>query len=253
MEERYGKLTVVSWLGRRASCVCDCGKTTRLLYACDLKGGRVKSCGCLRADNMRRVQGHLATHLKTGTREFKSWDAMLQRCSNPKNASWALYGARGITVCKRWEKFENFLADMGERPQGSSLDRINNDDGYHPKNCRWATHKQQMRNRRTARLITWNSKTMGLSSWAEAMGLPEHTIRARLQAGWTVEKTLTAPFQPKRRNSQASSTARGVLFDHQTGTDKRPAINPLRNKRQPFAASRNSKGRAAKSSQAPKP
>ena len=93
------------------------------------------------------AKGGVVTHGKTGSKEYSIWVNMKQRCLNPNNTSWRNYGGRGITICKRWLKFENFYADMGERPKGLTLDRIDNDKGYSPQNCRWTTMKVQALNR----------------------------------------------------------------------------------------------------------
>lgn len=122
-------------------CRCDCGASA-IVRTDHLVHSRVKSCGCFR----RSVHGmhHSTTH--------KTWDGMIQRCTNPNNTSFERYGARGVAVSPRWMKFSNFLADMGERPVGRALDRIDNAKGYEPGNCRWATHAEQGQNRRSNRL-----------------------------------------------------------------------------------------------------
>jgi hypothetical protein len=121
-------------------CCCDCGNT-KIVSSNNLKSGQV-SCGC-RGGNFKHGQRHKST--------YRSWDAMLQRCNNPKNTRYKYYGGRGISVCERWRLFINFLADMGERPPGTTLDRIDPNGNYEPGNCRWATQSQQIKNRRHAR------------------------------------------------------------------------------------------------------
>ena len=124
------------------------------------------------------------------TPEYSIWVAMRARCrGNHRN-----YGARGITVCERWNSFANFLADMGPRPsKDHSIDRINNDGNYEPGNCRWATHQQQMRNRGCNRYLTHNGETLMLVEWAERTGLLPHTILTRISRGWTIADALTSP------------------------------------------------------------
>jgi hypothetical protein len=117
----------------------------------------------------------------SGTREHRSWRAMLSRCENPKAAAYERYGGRGIAVCERWQSFDAFLADMGARPEGTSLDRINNDGGYEPGNCRWATISEQMRNTRQTRLLTHEGVTMCLGDWAERLGLSRGGLEHRLE------------------------------------------------------------------------
>lgn len=121
-------------------CQCDCG-TQRDVRATALRKGYSKSCGC-----SLRSHGHCASNKPTAT--YRSWAAMLTRATNPNSQYWSHYGGRGITVCERWQSFENFLADMGERSEGMTLDRINPDGNYEPGNCRWATHAEQVHNQR---------------------------------------------------------------------------------------------------------
>ena len=124
---------------------CRCGKrfTTRLD---SFRRGDAQTCGCLCIETGRRLGVSRRRHGMHETRTYTSWEGMIQRCTNPKNPNFKKYGERGITVCKRWRRFENFLRDMGVRPEGKTLDRIKNHRGYKPSNCRWATHSQQRRN-----------------------------------------------------------------------------------------------------------
>jgi hypothetical protein len=115
---------------------------------------------------------------------------MLNRCTNPADLFFADYGRRGITVCERWHDFANFLADMGDRPDGLSIDRIDNNAGYSPENCRWATTAQQQRNRRSTRMYTHAGKTQAMTDWAAEYGIRFDTLRARLNRGDTFERAL---------------------------------------------------------------
>src|SRR5215207_4952752 len=143
----YGKLTVLKYNGHNFHraimwlCQCSCGNIKSVIGS-ELKRGRVRSCGCLfRYNNL--------THGRSYTYEYQCWADMLQRCNNKNSNNYKYYGARGITVCERWRKFENFYADMGERPNDNySLDRINNDGNYEPNNCRWTTTDIQAQNKR---------------------------------------------------------------------------------------------------------
>ena len=123
---------------------------------------------------------------------YHAWTSMRERCESPTCRSWLGYGGRGIKICLRWKEFPNFLADMGPKPTGKSLDRINNEGNYEPSNCRWATPKEQANNIRTNNLISFNGVTQSLSLWAEAVGIKRTTLRMRLtKSGWSIEKTLT--------------------------------------------------------------
>lgn len=127
------------------------------------------------------------------TRTYNSWRHMRERCHNEHCRQFRYYGGRGITICARWGSFENFLADMGERPEGTSLDRINNDGNYEPNNCRWATQTQQTKNSRRARNITFRGVTRCIGEWGEHLGLTRNAIQLRLKSGWSLDKALSTP------------------------------------------------------------
>lgn len=118
---------------------------------------------------------------------------MLQRCRDPNHPDWKWYGAKGVRVCERWREFANFLADMGERPSGKTLDRINPFGNYEPDNCRWATLREQSRNIRSNVFITFNSETLCVNDWATKTGIHKDTIRDRLRRGLSPEEIFTLP------------------------------------------------------------
>lgn len=139
-------------------------------------------------------------HGMHGTPEYKTWAAIIQRCNNPKNPKYSYYGGKGITVCKRWLTFENFLTDIGLRPSVQhTIDRFPNGEGnYEPKNCRWATKKQQAQNRHNVHQITFNGETHCIAEWTRKLNLSKDLIRRRLfMLGWSIERALTTPSQIK--------------------------------------------------------
>lgn len=145
---RFGRLVVKSKTKKRNKdrriifkCLCDCG-VYKLSDEKSLKQGHTKSCGCLHAE------GNRCTHKMKGTRTYRIWQCMKTRATNPNIKSAKNYLLRGIGICEEWKKFENFYRDMGDAPDGLSIDRIDNDDGYYRENCRWATAKQQANNKR---------------------------------------------------------------------------------------------------------
>jgi hypothetical protein len=151
--ERFGRWLVVGATRLRrefATVICDCG-TQKKVLASSLVNGSSLSCGCLHREKFRNRPRH-GHSVGGASPTFVSWQAMRARCSNPKHHNFKNYGGRGIKVCERWMKFENFLADMGERPSGLTIERKDNDGDYTPTNCVWATPAQQMRNRRSTRL-----------------------------------------------------------------------------------------------------
>ena len=128
------------------------------------------------------------------TAEYMTWQGIKRRCYTKGFKQYADYGGRGITVCDRWMKFENFLGDMGKRPVGMSLDRIDNNKGYSKENCRWATEFEQKRNTRRNRWITFNGETKCLQDWADGIGIKANTLINRLnRSNWPLEKALTTP------------------------------------------------------------
>ena len=136
---------------------------------------------------------------------YSTWEAMWQRCRNPKDARYKHYGGRGIKVCQRWAKFEAFWADMGAAWQfGLSLDRIDNDSDYKPGNCRWATHRMQARNSQRTRMVDTPSGRLCLKDAARLMGIPYNRIMKRLHLGWKLEDVLLPPTPMDERNRKAN-------------------------------------------------
>lgn len=186
----YGRLRVMSlshiddkhntvW-----NCVCECGTCIKVL-GYHLKSGHTLSCGCLRKDKITK-------HGLCRTKLHNVWNSMLDRTTNKNSKYYYLYGGRGIGVCDEWKDFTSFSrwAYSNGYKQGLSIERINNDVGYCPENCRWATMKEQSRNRRTNRFITINGTTLTVTEWIKAAGTHAGTFYARLRKGLGVEEAL---------------------------------------------------------------
>lgn len=138
-------------------------------------------------------------HGKAGTPVYNLWMSMRARCLNPNSAAYANYGGRGITLCDAWRRFENFYADMGDPPNGATLERIDNGHGYSPDNCRWADRVTQGRNKRNNVLLTIDGETHPLAVWAERAGLKYGTVHQRLRKGWSPEDAVKTPLVTKRK------------------------------------------------------
>ena len=147
------------------------------------------------------THGHSASPAngRRSTTTYNSWRAMVVRCSDPSCHNYERYGARGIAVRGRWVTFENFLADMGERPRGTTLDRIDSNGNYEPGNCRWATAKEQARNRQSNHVLAFRGENRCVTEWAELLGMNLSMIKQRLRYGWTIKRALTQPIRPKRK------------------------------------------------------
>ena len=153
-----------------------------------LKSGKIRSCGCYFKDVMKEIK---SIHGKSGSIEYKIWMGMKKRCHNRNDKKYKNYGGRGIKVCKRWLKFENFYEDMGKKPKGKSLDRVDNNGNYEPNNCRWATSKEQNNNTRRNIFVSVNGVRISFGELAEMFGLKEYKLYLRLfRYNWDLERAL---------------------------------------------------------------
>lgn len=190
--QTFGRLTALSlhsvpakgpvrWL-----CRCECG-TEKIVDGENLKYGHTTSCGCAKGTHR-----HTKANGKSPT--YVSWQSMMARCYYPSNPAHAYYKSLGIEVCERWHTFSNFLADMGERPDGTTLDRYPDKTGdYEPGNCRWATKKEQANNRVTNRSLEYKGQFYTLAELCEATGLTKDFLHGRLRNGWSVEDAVKTP------------------------------------------------------------
>lgn len=196
--EVFGRWTVLKQApydstGTRWYCKCECGVEKSVMQR-TLLNGRSTSCGCLSAEARLKANtkhGHSGHQNKKSSPTYKTWAAMKRRCSDKNHRSRANYYDKGIKVCKRWLCFKGFLKDMGERPEGHTLDRIDSDKDYKPSNCRWATPQEQARNMKTNHYLEHDGKRMIIVAWAKELGINEGTIRARLSRGWSTERALS--------------------------------------------------------------
>lgn len=182
--ERFGKLVVVEWVaGARRDgawrCRCDCGGE-RFATSNHLLTGRNTSCGCVRPQ-----------HGGKRTQAYRAWRAMHNRVAYDSN-----YSERGIVICDRWRSFEHFRSDMGEPPAGGTLERIDNDAGYEPGNCRWATRVEQARNTRRTLRIEFDGREQSLAAWAEEFGANYWTLYGRHKLGWSPERMFGDLVRP---------------------------------------------------------
>lgn len=182
----FGRLRVIERAGqafyggepkRLWKCICTCG-AERLVNTSQLTKGNTRSCGCLQRDTViSRNTKHGACKGKDGTGTYSSWCAMHTRCYNDKQPGYAQYGGRGIRVCERWHNYQAFEADMGKRPPGTSIDRIDPNGNYEPGNCRWATRQQQNINQRRIPKVLWNGAEVALADVCRQLGLNRRLLR----------------------------------------------------------------------------
>lgn len=197
--QRFGRLTAISFDGARKGkswwrCSCECGTEKVVAYQ-HLVSGLVRSCGCLRRERTRETMTKHGGSIGMGARWYQIWTGMIDRCRNPNSLRFNRYGGRGLAVCERWLDPKAFHADMGDPPPGMTIERINNDSGYSPENCRWATKKEQNNNRSSTRIISFGGESLSAAAWAERIGIGKATMYYRLRT-WPLERALTEP--PRR-------------------------------------------------------
>lgn len=195
--KRFGKLVVLKRVDNNKhrqpqwECLCDCGNKT-IVVGQKLRKGITKSCGCLLYEQKTRL-----THGMTGTVLHNRWLNMKSRCFNQKNKRYARYGGRGITICPEWMDFSNFYKWSMENgfSENLSIDRIENDKGYSPENCRWASAKQQANNTSRNVKILYNGEEKTLSEWCELLNLNYKLIHGRMhESGMTFEEAIDKPL-----------------------------------------------------------
>lgn len=185
----FGRLTVIEFAYSLSNtqlwkCLCECGEI-RFIPTANLRSGHTRSCGCLKIDGK---------HGSCAAPEYHIWVGIRTRCLTASNKAYKHYGGRGIKICERWGEFNNFFADMGQRPSPKhSVERVDNNGDYCPENCVWAVQKAQARNKRTNRYITFNGETLCLKDWSLKLKIPHSTLSKRL-AKWSLEKAFTQPI-----------------------------------------------------------
>ena len=203
--KKFGRLKVLEFAYKKGNfvylkCKCDCGKEKNVqIY--NLIKGKSKSCGCLQKEIVSK-------HKFSRTRFYYNWTSMKQRCSNKKNKKYNYYGSKGIRVCKRWMKFENFKDDMYQsylehikkfKGRNTTIERMNSKGNYELKNCKWATYKEQNNNTSSNHYLTFNNQTMTMAQWAEKVKIPYKILVSRINdSKWSTIKALTTPIKKRK-------------------------------------------------------
>lgn len=194
---RFGNLVALKLIRTTPTiweCQCDCGRVKNILSG-NLSGGYSKTCGCaqIKSAKSRAIHNHAGY---TNSRTYQSWGNMISRCSNPNNKSWPHYGGRGISVCKKWRIFKNFLRDLGECPPGMVLDRKNNNDGYSKSNCKWSTRTESSTNRRITVFVVVDGVRMSGAEAARRLMVNYRTLMFRIKK-LGPEKAVEKSMNPK--------------------------------------------------------
>lgn len=197
--QKFGRQIVLGFVGINQYaqamwlCQCECGKK-HVVNRSSLVGGYSRSCGCLTHDIL---MDRNTTHGMYGVPEYKCWRSMINRCERPDDEFYHRYGGRGIAVCDRWrDSIENFIEDMGPRPSSAhTIDRIDNDLGYFPENCRWATRREQATNTSRNHFLEFQGERLTIVEWSERTGILPVTILSRINANWSIERALTTPVK----------------------------------------------------------
>ena len=192
--QRFGRLLVKerrgvdAWKSSMWLCLCDCGIEC-LVSSHNLRTGHTQSCGCLQREAASKAH---TTHGYRRTKLYGVWNSMVSRCHRKNCPAYSMYGGRGITVCDEWRTFEGFLVWSLKNgyKEGLSIDRIDNDKGYSPGNCRWASAETQANNKRSNINVGFNGETHTISEWSRMLGIKEATLRKRLKSGWSVEEAF---------------------------------------------------------------
>lgn len=180
-------------------CSCSCGNKKVIAHV-DLTSGHTRSCGCFKSEETSKRN---YKHGLTYTPAWRSWNSMTDRCYSPSSSAYYKYGAEGITICDRWRGsngFNNFIADMGERPEGHSIDRIDGSKGYFPENCRWADAYQQSNNQKSNVKVTYKGRVYNVSQLMRKFGVytKAGTYYGRLSRGWDVEMAMKTPIRKRK-------------------------------------------------------
>lgn len=216
----FSELTVIreagkSNSGRYVLCACSCGKYSEVKVA-SLVSGNTKSCG-----HLRKVS-HTVKHGRCGKGDptYSTWRSIIGRCTKKYDWSWDQYGAVGIEVCDRWLNFLSFLEDMGERPDGMTIDRIDNSKGYSKENCRWATNIQQANNKTVNRIVNYKGHTGSLKETVGMFGGNYYLVRDRIRRGWSIEDAMNKPINEQYhegRRKLSDEDAKQAIRDHISG------------------------------------
>lgn len=190
----FTRLTVIGMRGRYAVCMCSCG-SKKEVRADHLRSGATRSCGCLHSELSSARSGRLreatTKHGKSRSRCYSIWCGIVQRCENPKSRFFCHYGGRGITLAPEWRTFSAFHADMGDPPDGYTIERRNNDGPYSTSNCIWASRRTQQNNRRCNRSFTSDGVTHTVAEWSRLTGVHHNTITRRIDMGWPASAVLS--------------------------------------------------------------